>query len=265
MAKQRNTVAKRQREAAKRQQADDKRRRRAANKTNVKEVGESQVGESQVGESQVGESQDTEAGLSSAELAVLSVFRKYLMTPGEMLCCGSLDTRASDATLDQLTRKGLLVQERFRSGYALTDAGFAAMPAAKALELANSKRLTSASNRAPPGNVSLARKAGRRSRLRQCLAACLDEVPTGGATIKACTSSGVSSVPSGASPAASGAEFRLMISGGFRYPVHRSRSGPIHRLQRLGHETRLLDAPRPVRGRPWNRQLPMSPRRGRVD
>ena len=142
MAKQRNTVAKRQREAAKRQQADDKRRRRAANKTNVKEVGESQVGESQVGESQ-----DTEAGLSSAELAVLSVFRKYLMTPGEMLCCGSLDTRASDATLDQLTRKGLLVQERFRSGYALTDAGFAAMQQ-RGPALANSKRLTSASDRA---------------------------------------------------------------------------------------------------------------------
>lgn len=152
MAKQRNTVAKRQREAAKRQQADDKRRRRAANKTNVKEVGESpgseaQGGEAQGGQSRGGESQDTEAGLSSAELSVLSVFRKYLMTPGEMLCCGSLDTRASDATLDQLTRKGLLVQERFRSGYALTDAGFAAMQQRRPAQ-ANSKRLTGTADRA---------------------------------------------------------------------------------------------------------------------
>ena len=149
MAKQRNTVAKRQREAAKKQQADDKRRRRAANKTDDREVRESQGGESQGVRrgrtSQGGESQDTEAGLSSAELAVLSVFRKYLMTPGEMLCCGSLDTRASDATLDQLTRKGLLVQERFRSGYALTDAGFAAM---QQRGPALAKRLTRASDRA---------------------------------------------------------------------------------------------------------------------
>jgi len=64
--------------------------------------------------------------LSSAEYAVLSVFRTYLMTPGKMLCFTS-NLEAFHAPLAQLTGKGLLVAERFRGGYSLTERGYTAM------------------------------------------------------------------------------------------------------------------------------------------
>lgn len=73
------------------------------------------------------ESNGTPSSLSPAEHKVLGVFRRYLMTPGKMLCLGNSDLEALKAPLAQLTSKGLLVAERFRGGYSLTEAGFAAM------------------------------------------------------------------------------------------------------------------------------------------
>jgi hypothetical protein len=65
--------------------------------------------------------------LSEEEHSVLSLFRKYLMSPGKMLCLSGKDLEANTEPLDQLTSKGLLVNERFPGGYSLTEAGYAAM------------------------------------------------------------------------------------------------------------------------------------------
>ncbi len=50
------------------------------------------------------------------------------MTPGQMLCFYGPDLKKQDkATLELLTDKELLVKEKFKGGYSLTQAGFAAM------------------------------------------------------------------------------------------------------------------------------------------
>ena len=65
--------------------------------------------------------------LSQAEHSVLSVFRRYLMTPGKMLCISGSDLEDLSLPLAELTNKGLLVADDFRGGYSLTKGGFAAM------------------------------------------------------------------------------------------------------------------------------------------
>jgi hypothetical protein len=59
--------------------------------------------------------------------SALVVFRKYLIEPGQMLCFhGPLLDQNRDS-LRQLTEQGLLSKDNFKGGYALTQAGFAAM------------------------------------------------------------------------------------------------------------------------------------------
>lgn len=65
--------------------------------------------------------------LSPDEETVLGVFRKFLMSPGRMLCFGTADMQTYRTPLAGLTDKGLLVAEKFRGGYSLTTSGFAAM------------------------------------------------------------------------------------------------------------------------------------------
>ena len=65
--------------------------------------------------------------LSPAEHAVLTVFRKWLMTPGKMLCFSRADLDTLKMPLSQLASKGLVVKERFKGGYSLTKTGFDAM------------------------------------------------------------------------------------------------------------------------------------------
>lgn len=110
MAKNRNTFAKRQRELEKRRKADQKRGRRAARKQEVDELDET-----------------NESSLSPSENSVLSVFRKYGMTPGKMLCLGKPELETFRSPLAQLADKGLLVAEKYEGGYSLTATGFAAM------------------------------------------------------------------------------------------------------------------------------------------
>ena len=110
MAKERNTVAKRQRETDKRRKAEEKRERRATRKLDDR-----------------AESQSFETGLTTAENSVLKVFRDYLMTPGKMLCFNSADLQSFRMPLVQLIDKGMLQSERFHGGYSLTETGFAAM------------------------------------------------------------------------------------------------------------------------------------------
>jgi hypothetical protein len=112
MAKDQNTFAKRQREVERKQKAEQKRERRSQRKQKADELCEPNRSPS---------------WFSQTELSVLSVFRKYRMTPGKMLCLGSSDLEAFNAQLAHLTDKGLLVAEKFRGGYSLTEVGFAAM------------------------------------------------------------------------------------------------------------------------------------------
>lgn len=109
MAKDRNTMAKRQREVDKRRKADDKRDKRNRRKTEP--------------------TADSPSGyeLSDGEANVLAVFKKYLMTPGQMLCLSNTDVDSMKSTLERLTDAGLLVPEEFKGGYSLTQTGFRAM------------------------------------------------------------------------------------------------------------------------------------------
>jgi hypothetical protein len=65
--------------------------------------------------------------LSTSEQRVLRTFRRFLMTPGKMLCFSGPSLKQDKAVLELLTDKELLVRERFNGGYSLTQAGYAAM------------------------------------------------------------------------------------------------------------------------------------------
>lgn len=109
MAKDRNSMAKRQREIEKRQKAADKRDK----KTNRKE--EQDLPDPSIGE------------LSDGVIRVLKIFRRYLMTPGQMLCLSGPEFETNKNALQELITTGFLVAEEFKGGYSLTDAGFRAM------------------------------------------------------------------------------------------------------------------------------------------
>ena len=69
--------------------------------------------------------------LSNAEQRVLRNFRRFLMTPGQMLCFCGPNLKQNRATLQQLSDRGLLIKEDFEGGYSLTRDGFAAMKSCK--------------------------------------------------------------------------------------------------------------------------------------
>ena len=113
MAKDRNTMAKRQREVDKKRKQDEKRDKRNRRKTEPDAVVAGHDLES--------------SGLTDAEANVLAVFKKYLMTPGQMLCLSNTDIDSMKVVLEKLTKAGLLVPEEFKGGYSLTQSGFKAM------------------------------------------------------------------------------------------------------------------------------------------
>jgi hypothetical protein len=65
--------------------------------------------------------------LTLADQTVLSVFRHYLVTPGEMLCFHGKWLDDHRESLRQLTARKLITKEQFQGGYSLTEAGFAAL------------------------------------------------------------------------------------------------------------------------------------------
>jgi hypothetical protein len=65
--------------------------------------------------------------LSASEQRVLRTFKQFLITPGQMLCFYGPNLELSKAALELLIDKDLLVKEKFKDGYSLTRAGFAAM------------------------------------------------------------------------------------------------------------------------------------------
>jgi len=67
--------------------------------------------------------------LSTSEQRVLRTFRQYLITPGQMLCFSGPSLEQDKGALGLLSEKELLIKEKFKGGYSLTQAGFAAMNA----------------------------------------------------------------------------------------------------------------------------------------
>ncbi len=65
--------------------------------------------------------------LSTSEQRVLRTFRRFLMNPGLMLCFSGPNLQLNQKTLELLADKELLVEEKFKGGYSLTQTGFAAM------------------------------------------------------------------------------------------------------------------------------------------
>jgi hypothetical protein len=65
--------------------------------------------------------------LTKSERGVLETFRRFLMTPGVMLCFNGPHLSKHSTGLRTLTEKGFLVKESFRGGYSLTQAGYNAM------------------------------------------------------------------------------------------------------------------------------------------
>ncbi len=114
MAKDRNTMAKRQREVDKRQKAKDKRDNRERKKTETAPAAAVEV-------------MARPEHLSEGEEHVLAMFRKYLMTPGKMLCLSTADILIMKKSLDKLVSAGLLIPEEFKGGYSLTRSGYDAM------------------------------------------------------------------------------------------------------------------------------------------
>ncbi len=64
---------------------------------------------------------------SPSERRVLKAFRQFRVNTGEMLCFYGPDLSKNKEALRQMIGKGLLVKEKFKGGYSLTPAGFAAM------------------------------------------------------------------------------------------------------------------------------------------
>jgi hypothetical protein len=64
--------------------------------------------------------------LNSSQSALV-VFRDYLIEPGQMLCFHGPLLDENRDSLQRLTEQGLLSKDKFKGGYTLTEAGFAAM------------------------------------------------------------------------------------------------------------------------------------------
>lgn len=77
----------------------------------------------------VGVPSDSQSELSEPERSVLRVFRRYLMTPGRMLCFSRPDMETYKVPLARLIHGRLLFAEKFPGGYSLTETGYAAMKA----------------------------------------------------------------------------------------------------------------------------------------
>jgi hypothetical protein len=79
------------------------------------------------GEPHRSKKQPNAPALAAEERAVLSVFRRFLMAPNQMLCFSGPDVDKFAEPIAELIEKRLLVAEKFAGGYSLTDEGFAAM------------------------------------------------------------------------------------------------------------------------------------------
>lgn len=66
---------------------------------------------------------------SGPEIRVFSHFRRYLMTPGDMLCLSAAEIETMSAGIDVLLDRQMLVSEGSHGAYCLTPNGFEVMMA----------------------------------------------------------------------------------------------------------------------------------------
>ena len=68
-----------------------------------------------------------EMAFTKTEKSVLKTFHEFLMRPGQMLCFYGPELERHRNALKGLTERKLLVKERFKGAYSLTEDGFSAM------------------------------------------------------------------------------------------------------------------------------------------
>ena len=69
--------------------------------------------------------------LTNVERRVFLAFRRYLMTPGHMLCFNPQEQGSLKKGLDSLLKRGFLVAESTKGAFSLTAEGYAAMKGSK--------------------------------------------------------------------------------------------------------------------------------------
>jgi hypothetical protein len=125
MAKDRNSMARRQRESDKQRRAQDKKERRDLRK--LEPAGED------------GAPFTARLELSPDEVDVLETFAKFLMPPDQMLCLSNADIPATRRALEKLIGRGLLTSNEFKGGYSLTVDGFNTMQQLRSERASGSK------------------------------------------------------------------------------------------------------------------------------
>ena len=75
------------------------------------------------------ESADQSDQFTQRELKVLEHFRRYLMSPGDMLCFSGQDIESMGTGIEDLVKRCMLVPERKKGSFSLTKQGFEAMRA----------------------------------------------------------------------------------------------------------------------------------------
>ncbi len=85
------------------------------------------VAKKQKASKEPGEPGVSQFGLSEHERSVLRVFRRYLMTPGRMLCFSRPDMETFKVPLARLINERFIFAEKFPGGFSLTEIGYEAM------------------------------------------------------------------------------------------------------------------------------------------
>ena len=65
--------------------------------------------------------------LTNSERRALKYFRQFMVSPGQMLCFYGPDLKKHGAALKRLTDREMLIKEKFKGGYSLTETGYHAM------------------------------------------------------------------------------------------------------------------------------------------
>ncbi len=65
--------------------------------------------------------------ITASEQDVLSVFRNYRITPGQLLCFSGTNLKKHQNALRRLAERKMVIKERFKGAYSLTRAGYHAM------------------------------------------------------------------------------------------------------------------------------------------
>lgn len=105
MAKDRNTMAKRQREVEKREKAARELEKKETRKRDR-------------------DKDACDPPIEDGETRVLRIFRRFLMAPGQMLCLTTADEVSLMPALNRLIHAGFLISEKFNGSYSLTQEGY---------------------------------------------------------------------------------------------------------------------------------------------